>query len=68
MVDRCVCFNRFFSEMQQVMIHNNIKTFEELKKYITFGENCSLCVPYVELMIKTGRTEFEYTEVTGDSN
>lgn len=54
--------------MQQVMIHNNINTFEELKKYITFGENCRLCIPYVELMIKTGRTEFEYTEVTGESN
>jgi len=54
--------------MQQVMIHNNINTFEELKKYITFGENCRLCLPYVELMIKTGRIEFEYTEVTGESN
>ncbi len=67
MVDRCVCFNRLFSQMQQVMVQNNIKTFEELKQHITFGESCRLCVPYVKLMIKTGRTEFEYTEVTGEN-
>lgn len=46
--------------MQQVMVNNNLKTFEELKKHITFGENCQLCVPYVKKMIQTGKTEFEY--------
>lgn len=59
MVDRCVCFNRLFSDMQQLMIHNKLMTFEELKHHIQFGENCKLCVPYVMLMIKTGKTEFE---------
>lgn len=60
-VDRCICFNRLFSEMKQVMTDNNLTTFEELKQHITFGENCRLCVPYVKMMIKTGKKEFEYT-------
>jgi hypothetical protein len=66
MVDRCVCYNRLFSDMQQIMIHNNIKTFDELKRYITFGENCKLCIPYVKLMIQTGKTEFEPIHFEGD--
>jgi hypothetical protein len=59
MVDRCICFNRTFSEMKEIAAKNNVKTITELKKYITFGENCKLCIPYVELMLKTGKTEFE---------
>lgn len=59
MVDRCVCFNRTFSEIKEISDKYNIKTISELKKYITFGENCRLCIPYVELMLKTGKTEFE---------
>lgn len=47
--------------MKQVMTDNNLTTSEELKQYVTFGENCRLCVPYVKQMIKTGKTEFEYT-------
>ncbi len=66
MVDRCVCFNRLFSEMQQIMVHKRLNTFEELKRYITFGENCKLCEPYVKLMISTGRTEFEPIEISGE--
>jgi hypothetical protein len=66
MVDRCVCFNSLFSEMQQVMLHNKLNTFEELKKHVTFGENCKLCEPYVKLMINTGGIEFEPIEFNGD--
>jgi len=54
--------------MQLVMIHNNLKTFEELKQYIQFGENCKLCVPYVKLMIKTGKTEFEPMQFSEESS
>ena len=54
--------------MQQVMIHNKLTTFEELKQHIFFGENCKLCVPYVRQMIKTGKTEFEPMQFSEDSN
>jgi hypothetical protein len=59
MVDRCVCFDIKFSEMKEIAEKNNVKTITVLKKFITFGENCKLCIPYVELMLKTGKTEFE---------
>lgn len=65
MVDRCVCYNTLFSEMQQLILREKISTFEELKKHITFGENCKLCVPYVKLMILTGKTEFEPIPLSG---
>lgn len=54
--------------MQQVMVHNNFKTFDELKQHITFGENCQLCVPYVKKMIETGKTEFEYIPQSESNN
>ncbi|MEO8511917.1 MAG: hypothetical protein ABI543_00025 [Ignavibacteria bacterium] len=45
---------------------HGLKNIKDLKDYISFGVNCKLCIPYIELMFKTGRTEFEYTEVTED--
>ena len=54
--------------MQQVMIHNKLMTFDELKKHISFGENCKLCMPYIKLMIQTGKTEFEPIELYGDTD
>lgn len=59
MVDRCVCFDKTFAEMKEVIDAEGITTFEELKKRLTFAENCNICVPYVELVIKTGKTSFE---------
>jgi len=63
MVDRCVCFDKKFSEMKRVSEKYGLKSVEELKHYFTFGENCKLCIPYVELMLKTGKTEFEPIDI-----
>ncbi len=38
----------------------NLKTFEELKGEVVFGEKCKMCVPYVQKMIETGKTMFPY--------
>ncbi len=59
MVDRCVCFDKTFAEMKEVIDAEGITTFEKLKERLTFAENCNICVPYVELVIKTGKTSFE---------
>jgi bacterioferritin-associated ferredoxin len=59
MVDRCVCYDKTFAEMKVVIDEHELTSFDELKNYITFAENCRLCVPYVELVIKTGKTKFE---------
>ena len=59
MVDRCLCFNKKFSQIKEIVDKNNIRDITELKKYVLFGDNCRLCLPYVERMLKTGKTEFE---------
>ena len=59
MVDRCVCYDTTFAEMKSVIDEHGLNSFDELKNYVTFAENCRLCVPYAELVIKTGKTKFE---------
>ena len=59
MVDRCICYDKTFAEMKLVIDEHGLNSFDELKNHITFAENCRLCVPYVELVIKTGKTKFE---------
>ncbi|MBC8044081.1 MAG: (2Fe-2S)-binding protein [Rhizobacter sp.] len=58
MVDRCICFNRTFAELRSVMREKEVKTVQELKAAVKFGENCKRCMPYIERMIKTGETHF----------
>lgn len=59
MVTKCVCSDVLFSEMKKTADKNGLKSINELKEYIEFGNNCRLCHPYIELMLKTGETEFE---------
>jgi NAD(P)H-nitrite reductase large subunit len=59
MVDRCFCFDKSFADMKSVIDSKGITTLCELKKHITFGENCNICMPYVELVLKTGETDFD---------
>lgn len=68
MVTKCICSDILFSEMKITTEKYGLKNIKDLREYVSFGENCSLCLPYVELMFKTGKTEFDYTEVTGDIN
>jgi bacterioferritin-associated ferredoxin len=48
-----------FSEMKKTADEHKTKNVEELRKFVTFGINCKLCLPYVEKMLQTGKTEFE---------
>ncbi len=59
MVTKCVCSDKLFSEMKAVSEKYGLKTLNELKEYIQFAENCKFCIPYIEMMLKTGETEFE---------
>lgn len=65
MVDRCVCSNIMFAEMKQVIDEKKLTTIEELKKQVSFGITCALCVPYIRLIFTTGKTEFEPIQITG---
>lgn len=59
MVDRCVCSNVMFIDIKKVIDMKGITSIENLRKNIRFGKNCELCLPYVKLIFKTGKTEFE---------
>ncbi|MBK8983992.1 MAG: hypothetical protein IPM38_17155 [Ignavibacteria bacterium] len=58
-VKKCVCFNVSFYEMKMIMKEKGITTLSELKEVKQLADNCKLCVPYIEKMIETGKTEFE---------
>ncbi|PIO47521.1 MAG: (2Fe-2S)-binding protein [[Chlorobium] sp. 445] len=59
MVTKCVCFGKTFAELKAVMQQRNLRTFEQLKSEVAFGENCQLCVAYIHKMIETGQTAFQ---------
>jgi bacterioferritin-associated ferredoxin len=45
--------------MKKVIKRHGIKSICELMEHVPFGGNCRLCMPYVEQVIKTGKTSFE---------
>lgn len=45
--------------MKEIIDDFKLTSIDELKKHIEFAENCRLCVPYIDLVFKTGKTEFE---------
>jgi bacterioferritin-associated ferredoxin len=59
MVTKCICSDKLFSEIKETADRYELKNIDELKEYMQFGGNCRLCFPYIELMLKTGKTEFE---------
>lgn len=59
MVTKCVCSDVLFSDMKKTANKYGLKRIKELNEYIEFGKNCRFCHPYIELMLKTGETEFE---------
>jgi bacterioferritin-associated ferredoxin len=58
-VTKCICYDTSFKEMKEIMIKQNLKTIDELRRVKPVGVNCRLCVPYIEKMIETGETEFK---------
>lgn len=55
-IDRCVCFNKKFSELKEFC--KDAKNSSELKEIAKCCTKCRLCTPYIEAMIKTGKTVF----------
>jgi len=60
LIDRCICFNVKFSEVKEIMEENNFTTIEEVQEVVVVSKNCKLCRPYLEKMVETGETEFNY--------
>ncbi|HKK20593.1 MAG TPA: (2Fe-2S)-binding protein [candidate division Zixibacteria bacterium] len=59
MVNRCVCFDKTFRELREIAARMGAKSVEQLQSHVEFGKNCGLCLPYVRLMLQTGKTSFE---------
>ena len=57
-VDRCVCFQMTFAELQRVAQVHGATTLEGLQECAEFGLACRLCNPYVRRMLETGETTF----------
>lgn len=58
MVTECICYRVDFERLKKIIDSNNLTSIEELKEIEEFGEGCMMCVPYVEEIFKTGKTEF----------
>jgi bacterioferritin-associated ferredoxin len=65
-VDRCVCFNKTFAELKRLREQSG-GGFAELQAATRCGSNCGLCVPYIKLMLVTGRVTFGVSEVVAES-
>ncbi|MFI5212014.1 MAG: (2Fe-2S)-binding protein [Ignavibacteria bacterium] len=59
MVDRCICFDKKFSDLKILIDKHKLKNIDDLRRYFLFGENCKTCIPYIEMIFDTGRTEFK---------
>jgi NAD(P)H-nitrite reductase large subunit len=57
-VDRCVCFDRSFVELQTIAQLQGLTTLEALQEETDFGLACRICNPYVRRMLRTGETTF----------
>jgi bacterioferritin-associated ferredoxin len=64
-VDRCVCFNLRFAEMQRHLLSqkrggcaDDTAMLDGLRATFGCGSGCAMCVPYIRAMLKTGRTAF----------
>ncbi|HEX6981936.1 MAG TPA: hypothetical protein VF181_04175 [Balneolaceae bacterium] len=57
-VVKCICHDKMFDEVKAYAEEHGISTVEELQKRNYCSNSCRLCMPYVEMMLKTGQTEF----------
>ncbi len=59
MVTKCVCADVTFEKMKEIAEKRHCKTIACIQRYVTFGESCGMCRPYVKKMLETGETSFE---------
>jgi len=60
MVTHCVCFDVSFSSLKQLIDQHGAADIAALRTHVRFGENCGLCLPYVERILSEGKTAFDY--------
>ncbi|MDQ3813847.1 MAG: (2Fe-2S)-binding protein [Armatimonadota bacterium] len=58
MVTHCVCFDVSFATLKRLIDEFDIQNLTELRAHVRFGENCGLCLPYVQRILTEGKTAF----------
>ncbi|HLR76073.1 MAG TPA: hypothetical protein VK106_00335 [Balneolaceae bacterium] len=58
-VEKCICHNKRFEVIKEYAEEHDIKSIEELQERHYCSCGCRMCAPYVELMLKTGKTSFK---------
>lgn len=58
-VTKCICHDRTFEEIKEYADKNAYSTVKELQDDDFCSCSCGLCVPYVEITLKSGQIEFE---------
>lgn len=54
-VDRCVCLNLTFASLLETARSRSL-TVDQLRAVTGCGGGCGLCVPYLRLVLGTGKT------------
>jgi bacterioferritin-associated ferredoxin len=62
MVTHCICFDISFAKLKKVADTRGVHDLEALQDCVQFGQKCGLCHPYVRKMLRTGQTEFEFSD------
>ncbi len=57
-VTKCICHDRSFEEVKTYAENQNISRVEDLQNHKFCSNSCGLCIPYVEVLLETGQTEF----------
>ena len=58
-VEKCICHNRSFEEIKELAEADGLDSVSELQQHNICSGNCGLCIPYVEMMLDTGKISFE---------
>lgn len=58
-VNRCICHQVSFIEIKKIAEAKNLKTLEEIQAAKISCTQCKLCIPYVKMMLKTGKVSFD---------
>ena len=59
LVRKCICHNIDFVDIRKRVIENSIENASELQAGNICGTKCQMCIPYIEILLKTGKVEFK---------
>ncbi len=58
-VTRCICHDRTFEEIKEYAREYGYSKISQLQNDRFCSCSCGLCIPYVEIVLESGQTEFQ---------